>query len=367
MSGCGVNSTIETAVRALTAGRPVLVVGGETHREVAEVLIPAALATPKWTAWAVRYTSGLLCATLRSTRADELELPAMVRAIDASAGAPAFGVGVDAAVSVGTGISATDRAYTARVLANSDTRPEDLTRPGHVLPLRTAPRGVIERKDSGEASVDLCDIADLAPVGLTGTLLGDDGSLLQGAALSNFARIHRLPIVRIDDVVHHRLHHGGADGARVRQITTRVMDVPDRSMRVIDFEDTLTSAQHTVFIGSMTRAEAPTVYILAECPHRDPLSFRCRCQREFERHRTRIVAEGGIIIYLRSGRWPAAQYSVHEYELTQGCITAILIDLGLTSVAVSGWPSECPSRVSSCEIQLALAVQDPDFRAAASL
>lgn len=358
---------IDTAIRSLTSGRAVLIVSGGEGSQRAEVLISAALATPKWTGWAVRYTSGLLCATLRATRADALELPEMVRAHDASPGAPAFGVGVDAADGVGTGISATDRAHTARVLASPQTRPADLTRPGHVLPLRTAPRGVIEHQGSAEASVDLCEIAGLAPVGLTGTLLGDDGRLQQGAELSTFARTHRLPIVRIEDVVHYRLHHGNAHSGRVRQTAARLIDVPNRFIRAIDFEDELTGAQHTVLDSSRARGVIPRVYVLAECPHRDPLASACGCRPEFERLRATITSNGGIIIYTRAGQRPAAQYSVHGYELAQGCITAILTHLGFSSVVVSGWPSDGQYPAPSRPLHLTLPAREPDFKAAASL
>ena len=188
---CDLKKRIQSATNALTTGAPVLIVSGADDQEVADVLIPAALASPRWTAWAVRYTSGLLCSAMRSTRADELELPAMVRGNGFSATTPAFGIGVDAAAGVGTGISATDRSRTARVLASPQTRPVDLTRPGHILPLRTAPRGVIEHRNSAEAAVDLCEIAGLPPVALTATLLSDDGTLLQGTELAAFARVQR--------------------------------------------------------------------------------------------------------------------------------------------------------------------------------
>ncbi|MDV3125919.1 3,4-dihydroxy-2-butanone-4-phosphate synthase [Mycobacterium sp. 21AC1] len=335
---CDVEQTIDSAANALNAGRPVLIVRGGPGREAADILISAALASPRWTAWAVRYTSGLLCVTLRSTRADELDLPAMVRGNGFSEETPSFGVGVDAAAGIGTGISATDRAHTARVLASSQTGPEDLSRPGHILPLRTAPRGVIERRAGAEAAVDLCEIAGLPPAGLTATLLADGGDLLQGVELSAFARAECLPMVRVEDVVHHRLHHGDGRRGRVRQTATRIVDVPDRSMRVVDFTDELTGAEHTVFVGSLTRTVAPTAYIVSECPHRDPLSADCGCRQEFETRRARIADEGGVIVYLRSSRVPAEKYSVQEHELAQGCITAMLVHLGISGALVSGWP-----------------------------
>ncbi|MDV7351572.1 3,4-dihydroxy-2-butanone-4-phosphate synthase [Rhodococcus oxybenzonivorans] len=363
---CDVKKRIESATNALTTGRPALIVSGADDQEVADVLIPAALASPRWTAWAVRYTSGLLCAAMRSTRADELELPAMVRGNGSSTTTPAFGVGVDAVAGVGTGISATDRSRTARVLASPQTRPVDLTRPGHVLPLRTASRGVLERRNSAEAAVDLCEIAGLSPVALTATLLGDDGTLLQGTELAAFAQVHGVPVVQVQDVVHYRLHHGDGHVGRVRQTATRIVDVPDRCLRVVDFDDELTGAHHTAFLGSTTPAAAPTVYIVFECSHRDPLAPDCGCRREFETRRIRIAAEGGIIVYLRSNPRPANQYTVQGHELAQGSISSILTHLGFTTVIVSGWPGD-QHPTSARALDLTPTVRNPAYKTAASL
>lgn len=363
---CDVNRRIESAASVLTDGGPVLIVSGATGREMADVLIPAALASPQWTAWAVRYTSGLLCVALSSTRADELELPAMVRGNESSSKTPAFGVGVDAATDVGTGISATDRSRTARVLSDPQTRPEDLTRPGHVLPLRTAPRGVIEHQASAEAAVDLCEIVGLEPAALTATLLKDDGTLLQGEEIAAFARAHHVPTLEVHDIVHHRLHHGEGRGGRIRQTAKRIVDVNDRSMRVVDFEDELTGAHHTAFVGSVACETTPTVYIISECSHRDPLAPDCGCRQEFESHRARVAAEGGIIVYLRSHPWTAMQFSVQDYELAQGAVTAIVTDLGFASVMMSGRP-DGQDRTSYCVSDLMPTAREPDYKTTALL
>ena len=231
---CSSRSAIERAVAALCAGTPVLMVNGTDDEVVADVVIAAAHATPKWTAWLVRFTSGLICAALPGRRADELELPTMVRDDDSNVEAPTFAVAVDAASGIGTGISATDRARTARVLASHRSRPSDLVRPGHVLPVRVSGCGVLMRRGSAEATVDLCDIAGLPPVGLTAALLGEDGELLRGAAVSVFAQHHRLPMVHIDSVVHHRLFHGDGRRKRVMLVQNRLGQLGGRPLRAFD-------------------------------------------------------------------------------------------------------------------------------------
>lgn len=131
------------------------------HEHKGNVVLPAALADPSWTAWTVRYTSGLICAPMPGARADELELPPMVRNADLFS--MAYTVSVDAAEGIGTGISARDRTTTAWVLADPEATPACLRRPGHVLPVRARPGGVLERAGHTEAAVDLCRLAGLPP------------------------------------------------------------------------------------------------------------------------------------------------------------------------------------------------------------
>jgi 3,4-dihydroxy 2-butanone 4-phosphate synthase/GTP cyclohydrolase II len=302
---------------------------------VADVVLAAAHATPHWTAWLVRFTSGLVCAALPARRAAELDLPTMARDDDSDVDAPTFAVAVDAASGIGTGISAIDRARTARVLASDSSRPSDLVRPGHLLPVKVAGSGVLKRRGSAEAAVDLCDIAGLSPVGLTAVLLGDDGELLQEPELSAFAQKHHLPMVHIDSVVHHRLFHGDGRRKRVMLVQNR-LERPGVRIRAVDFEDQLTGARHTVFIGTSAPAVDSLVYVVTECVHRDPLrASRCGCRVEFDRCRERIAAHGGVIVYLRPPITSAPRFSVPQPELVTGCITAMLVELGFTTVTLA--------------------------------
>jgi len=350
---CMSRLAIERAVAALRAGTPVLVVNGTDDQVVADVVIAAAHATPKWTAWLVRFTSGLICAALPGRRADELELPTMARDEDSNMEAPTFAVAVDAASGIGTGISATDRARTARVLASRRSRPSDLVRPGHVLPVRVSGCGVLKRRGSAEATVDLCDIAGLPPVGLTAALLGEDGELLRGPAVSVFAQHHRLPMVHIDSVVHHRLFHGDGRRKRVMLVQNRLDQLGGRPLRAIDFEDQLTGARHTVSIGASVPDIEPPVYVVRECVHGDSiLASGCECRVEFERCHERIVVHGGVIMYLRPPITSAPRFWVPQAELVAGCVTAMLIELGFTAVTLADCVQNAPL-TSVCELVVA--------------
>lgn len=189
-------STVAEAVTALRAGRPVLVVDDEGRENEGDVVLAAALASPEWIAWTVRHTSGYLCVPLTGELADRLRLPLMVETNEDALGT-AYTVSVDAREGVGTGISAADRARTARVLADPASGPADLVRPGHVLPLRARPGGVAERPGHTEAAVELCARAGLPPVAVIAELVQDGGDLMRFDEVCALADRHALPVLAI--------------------------------------------------------------------------------------------------------------------------------------------------------------------------
>lgn len=191
---------IEDAIRAMAAGRPVLVVDNEDRENEGDIIFAAQHATPALMGWTIRYSSGVICVPLTSEQADALELPPMV-AINQDAKGTAYTVSCDAAIGVSTGISATDRALTARILADPSSRPNSLTRPGHVFPLRAVKGGVRERPGHTEAAVELCRLAGLEPVGVIAELVHDDGEMMRLDGLRGFALEHGCPLISIADLV----------------------------------------------------------------------------------------------------------------------------------------------------------------------
>jgi 3,4-dihydroxy 2-butanone 4-phosphate synthase/GTP cyclohydrolase II len=195
-------TTVEKALDALRAGRPVIVVDSPERENEGDIVMAAQHATTEWLAFAVRHSSGFLCAPMTNERANELELPFMVEHNQDSR-RTAYTVSVDAAEGVSTGISAADRAMTFRVLGNSGSGPADLIRPGHIIPLRAVPGGVRERAGHTEATVDLLTLAGLTPVGMIGELVNDDGSMMRGADLTEFADANNLVVVSIEELAIH--------------------------------------------------------------------------------------------------------------------------------------------------------------------
>ena len=192
--------TIEEAIAAIASGKPVVVVDDENRENEGDIIFAAEHATPELMGFTIRYTSGVICAPMSGERADALNLPPMLAANEDPKGT-AYTVSCDAREGVHTGISAADRARTVQVLANPASVPADLTRPGHVFPLRAVPGGVAQRPGHTEAAVDLCRAAGLSGVGVIAELNHDDGTMMRFDALRAFANEHELVMVSIDDLI----------------------------------------------------------------------------------------------------------------------------------------------------------------------
>ncbi|WP_262364404.1 3,4-dihydroxy-2-butanone-4-phosphate synthase [Arthrobacter echini] len=191
---------IPAAVAAIREGRAVVVVDDEDRENEGDIVFAAEDATRDLVAWTIRWSSGVLCVPLRAGDADRLLLPPMT-AVNEDAKGTAYTVSCDAAHGVSTGISAADRALTARVLADPSSGPAELTRPGHVFPLRAAPGGVRQRPGHTEAGIELSVLAGKQPAAVIAELVHDDGDMMRLPALRRFADEHGLPLVSIEDLV----------------------------------------------------------------------------------------------------------------------------------------------------------------------
>ncbi len=324
------------AVAALRAGRPVLVGGGTEY----DVVLPAALAEPRWTAWTVRHTSGILCAPLPAERAGALGLPPMVQD-DQDPRSPRYTVSVDAAHGITTGISATDRARTARVLADPASGPADLIRPGHLLPLRVHANGVVVRPEHAEAGVDLCRLAGLPPVALTARLVGDGVGTAGDEDAALLAARHDLPVLHIPELVEHRLRFGDGERGRVTRVTNARLPTVHGQLDAVGYRDEVTGAEHIALVGR-PRASVPLVAVHAECVTGDIFKTTiCDCARRFAESAAIIADEGGVLVYLR--RPGSRVLDGHDWTTADdGAAGAIVADLGYRSVRLLTGPTAAP-------------------------
>jgi 3,4-dihydroxy 2-butanone 4-phosphate synthase / GTP cyclohydrolase II len=306
-------STIEEALDALKAGRPVLVTDDEDRENEGDVILAAATATTEWMAWTIRHTSGYICVPMSEARADRLGLPLMV-ADNQDPRHTAYTVTVDAAQGVSTGISAADRAHTIRLLAQEDSTPSDFNRPGHVVPLRARHGGVLVRGGHTEAAVDLCRLAGLAPVGAIGELVHDDGSMMRLPAVMELGAEHNLPVVTIAALVAWRQRND-----RVGRIAETRLPTKHGVFRMVGYRDLVTGTEHLALVSPKgLQGRAPLARLHSECLTGDVFgSERCDCGQQLERSLERVGAEGGVVVYLRGheGRGVGLLSKLQAYAL----------------------------------------------------
>jgi 3,4-dihydroxy 2-butanone 4-phosphate synthase / GTP cyclohydrolase II len=197
------SSRVESALAALREGSFVVVADDEERENEGDLIIAAESLTTEKLAFMLRHTSGVVCVAITPRRSIELGLPLMV-AENTEPHRTQFTVSVDLASGISTGISAADRSRTIRALGSRHTGAESFLRPGHVFPLRARPNGVLERRGHTEAAVDLARLAGFEPAGALCELMAEDGSMLRGEALVEFARLHSLPFLHIGDLVAYR-------------------------------------------------------------------------------------------------------------------------------------------------------------------
>src|SRR2546423_5290086 len=188
---------------AFAAGGIVVVTDDDDRENEGDLFVAASQCTPEKMAFIIRHTSGIVCAPLSSEDAKRLHLDPMVAANDAPLGT-AFTVSVDVRHGLTTGISAEERSNTVRALANGNAGASDFVRPGHVFPLVAKDGGVLMRSGHTEACVDLCRLANLPPVGVLAELMNDDGTVMRGAAVNQFAEHHKLKRITIAELIAYR-------------------------------------------------------------------------------------------------------------------------------------------------------------------
>ena len=295
---------IGQACAALTAGRPVLVTGidaGPGH-----LVAAAGLITPEVMAFVVRHTSGFVCVALPEDRADALDLPPQPRR-HSDAGTPAFGVSVDAAEGVTTGISATDRSHTARLLAAPDTTGVAFSRPGHMITLRATDGGLLRAAGRAEAAIDLLSIAGLAPVAVVCDLVLDQYTSGSAAEL----RRHRNPGAEF------LLEHGlvsvsVSELARFRRRTEPLVHraaaarIPTGAgeFTAVGYRSTLDAGEHVAFVsgGPAALSDDVAVHVHRESVIGDVFGGT---ESALTAKLAEVGTAGGVVVYLRSAEGSA--------------------------------------------------------------
>jgi 3,4-dihydroxy 2-butanone 4-phosphate synthase / GTP cyclohydrolase II len=289
--------SVERAIADIAAGKAVVVVDDEDRENEGDIVFAAARATPELMAFTVRHSSGVICVPMPAPLLDRLEIPLMTPH-NRDRMRTQFTISVDARDGVTTGISAADRAHTARVLADSATEPGDITRPGHVFPLRYREGGVLNRRGHTEAAVDLARLAGLTPVGVLVEVVNDDGSMKRAPQLREFADEHGLAMISIDDLARHR--HRTEDLVE-RAAQTR-MPTRHGEFTAYGYRSLIDDSEHLALVyGDISGPEPVLTRVHSECLTGDVFgSQRCDCGPQLDDAMQRVAAAGrGVVVYLR--------------------------------------------------------------------
>jgi 3,4-dihydroxy 2-butanone 4-phosphate synthase / GTP cyclohydrolase II len=288
---------IPAAIESIREGRAVVVVDDEDRENEGDLIFAAQKATPELTAFMIRHTSGYICVSLTGPDLDRLGLPPMT-AVNEDRKQTAYAVSVDARDVEATGISAADRAHTIKVLADTATEPYDLTRPGHVMPLRAVPGGVLRRPGHTEAAVDLAGLAGLNPAGALCELMNEDGTMMRAPECRAFADEHGLVMISIADLIRYRRGHE----RQVERVATTILPTAYGDFTAIGYRCTLDDIEHVALVvGDIADGHDVLVRVHSECLTGDALgSLRCDCGPQLHAA-MRAVAEAGrgVVLYMR--------------------------------------------------------------------
>lgn len=293
--------SVEQAITDIAAGKAVVVVDNEDRENEGDLIFAAQRATPELVAFMVRYSSGYICAALVPEDCDRLNLPPMV-AINEDARHTAYAVTVDANTG-STGISAASRAETLRRLADPERTQEDFTRPGHVVPLRARPHGVLERDGHTEASVDLARLAGLRPAGVLCEVVSeqDPTDMARGPELREFADSHGLSMISIEQLIAYRRAN---ETLVSREVETRLPTIHGE-FRAVGYRSVVDGSEHVALVAGdveeLRGARDVAVRVHSECLTGDAFgSRRCDCGPQLDASLQLINSLGqGVVIYLR--------------------------------------------------------------------
>ena len=293
--------SIDTALAAIKAGRPIIVVDDESRENEGDLICAAQFATPDTINFMAVHARGLICLAMTGDRLDSLDLPLMVTN-NTDSNQTAFTVSIDAGPHLGvtTGISADDRARTIQTAIHPNTKPTDLRRPGHIFPLRARDGGVLKRAGHTEAAVDLTRLAGLYPAGVICEIHNPDGSMARLPELIEYSQTHHLTIISIADLIAYRLQH---ERFVIRE-TVANLPTEFGQFKIYAYRNTLDGSDHIAIVKgdpAEFHNKPIMVRVHSECLTGDALgSLRCDCRMQLQAAMKMIENKGqGVVVYLR--------------------------------------------------------------------
>lgn len=288
--------SIEEAIEEFRAGRQVVIVDDADRENEGDLACAAEKVSPAVINFMATHGRGLICLALTEERCDQLELPLITPRHSTRFGT-AFCESIDATHGVTTGISAAERAHTVKVAIDPDTKPSDLSRPGHMFPLRARNGGVLVRAGQTEASVDLARLAGLYPAGVICEIMNEDGTMARRPELLAFCEKHQLKMITVADLIRYRLENESI----VERFASGKVETPYGEFHMIAYRAVVNGEVHLAFVrGEVANRENVLVRMHSRNAFGDVLRSPSNDTHQLiHGAMARIAEEGtGVVVYL---------------------------------------------------------------------